>query len=89
MDPVLVKVNRADLNQTDKLTYLRTIIRLEGGSEEDILNRVRKVRKIFKSMHHVWRFAQCSTNTKLKLHHSCAVFTILYESECWEMTRPI
>ena len=79
--PVLVKVNVAGLSQTVKFTYLGTVIRSEGGTEEDIRNRFGK------AMSNVWRSTLFGTNTNLKLYQSCVVSTILYGSEYWRMTR--
>ena len=38
-------------------------------------------------MGNIWRSAQYSTKTKLKLYQSCVVSTLLYGSECWRMTE--
>ena len=75
--PVPVKVNGADLSQTDKFNYLRTIIRPVDGTEEDIHNRLGKARNVFKNMNNVWRSAQYGTNIKLKLYQSCVGSTTL------------
>ena len=84
--PAPVKVNGANLQQTDKFTYLGTIIKPEGGTKEDIYSRLGKARNAFKEMNNVWRSTQYSTKTKLKLYQSCVVSTLLYGAECWRMT---
>ena len=84
--PLPVKVNHTELQPTDKFTYLGTIIRPEGGTKEDISSRLGKARNVFKSMDNVWRSAQYTTGTKLRLYQSCVTSTLLYGSECWRMT---
>ena len=85
--PAPVQVNGEDLRQADKFTYLGSIIRPEGGTKEDIHSRLGKARSVFRDMNNIWRSAQYSTNTKLKLYQSCVVSTLLYGSECWRMTE--
>jgi hypothetical protein len=65
----------------------RTIITSEGGTKEDIHSRLGKARRGFRDMNNIWRSTQYSTNTKLKLHQSCVVPTLLYGSECWIITE--
>lgn len=83
--PAPVKANGTDLQQTNQFTYLGSIIKLEGGTKEDIHCRLGKARSVFREMNNVWRSTQYSTNTKLKLYRSCVVSTLLYGSECWRM----
>ena len=84
-DPV--NVNRTDLQQTNKFTYLDCIIKAEGSTKEDIHSRLGKARSVFREMNNVWRSTQYSINTKLKLYQSCVVSTLLYGSECWRITE--
>jgi len=84
--PAAVKVNGTDLKQVDKFTYLGSIIRPEGGTKEDISNRLSKARSVFRDMSNVWRSSQYNTSTKLKLYQSCVISVLLYGSECWRMT---
>ena len=85
--PAPVKVNGTDLRQTDKFTYLGSIIKPEGGTKEDIYSRLGKARNAFKEMSKVWRSTQYSTKTKLRLYQSCVISTLLYGAECWRMTE--
>lgn len=41
---------------------------------------------VFRDMNNIWGSAQYNTSIKLKLYHSCVVFTLLYGSECWRIT---
>ena len=66
-----VRVNETDLRQVDRLTYLGTIIRPEGGIKEDIHRRLGKAMSVFREMNNIRRSTQYSTETKLNLYQSC------------------
>jgi hypothetical protein len=46
--PALITVKDEDLRQTNKFTYLGSIITSEGGTKEDIQIRLGKARRVFK-----------------------------------------
>ena len=50
-------------------------------------NRLNKARNAFMSLRSVWRSANYSTKTKLRIYQSCVLSTLLYGSECWRMTE--
>nr|KAG5700914.1 hypothetical protein BaRGS_012321 [Batillaria attramentaria] len=86
-NPSTVRVNREDLPTTDEFTYLGSIVRHDGGADSDIRNRLNKARNSFRMLNNVWKSAQYSTKTKLRLYQSCVLSTLLYGSECWRMTE--
>ena len=75
------------LPSTETFTYLRSIVRQDGGTNEDIQSRLRKDRHAFRSLNAVWRSLQYSIKTKLKLYQSCILLILQYGSECWRMTE--
>ena len=75
------------LPSTQTFTYLGSIVRQDGGTNEHIHSRPRKARNAFRSLNAVWRSLQYSIKTKLKLYHSCVLSTLLCGSECWRMTK--
>ena len=84
---VPIKVNNQDLANTDRFTYLGSSLTPDGGSKEDIQNRLNKARTSFNSMNNIWKSSQYSTRTKLKLYNSCILPVLLYGAECWRMTQ--
>lgn len=82
-----VKIRDEELHQTDNFTYLRSIITPEGGTKEDIHSRLGKAKRVLRDMNNIWRSAQYSTSTNLKLYQSCVVSTLLYGSECWRIAE--
>ena len=83
--PASVLMTRSLPAQTT-ITYLGNVVRQDGGTNEDIQSRLSKIRNAFRSLNAVWRSSRYSIKTKLKLYQSCILSTLLYESECWQMT---
>lgn len=65
----------------NRFINLGSIIKPEGGTKKDIQSRLGKARSVFREMNNIWRSAQYSNNTKLKLYQICVVSTLLYVSE--------
>ena len=72
---------------TEIFTYLGSTVRNDGGSGNDIMNRLNKARNVFRTLNNVWKSSQYSKPTKIKLYQSCVLSTLLYGSECWRMTE--
>ena len=83
--PVLLD-DRA-LPSTKTFTCLGSVVRQDGGTNEDIQSRLSRTRNAFRTLNADWRSSQCTIETKLKLYHSCVLPTLLYGSECWRMTE--
>ena len=82
-----VKVNGKDLPTTEKFTYLGSIVRLDGGADNDIKNRLSKPRNAFRMKKNAWRLSQYSNKAKRRLYQSFVLSTLVYGSECWRMTE--
>ena len=87
LNPLPVKVNGEDLPSNEEFTYLGSTFRHDGGADSDIRNRLNKARNAFRKLNKVWKSSQYSTKTKLGLHQSCVLSTLLYGLECWRMTE--
>ena len=77
-DPVLL--DDQALPSTETFTYPGSIVRLDGGTNNDSQSRLSKARNAFRSLNAVWRSSQYSIKTKLKLYQSCVLSTLLYGS---------
>lgn len=86
--PAYVKFRDKELHQTDNFTYLGSVITPDGGTREEIYTRLDKARRVFRDINSIYRTALYSTSTKLKLHQSCVLSTLLYWSECWRIAEP-
>ena len=65
--PVLLKDQA--LPSTETFTYLGSVVRHNGGTNEDIHSRLRKARNAFRSQNAVWRSPQYNIKTKRKLEN--------------------
>ena len=64
-NPKPVPVNGGDLQTTEELTYLGSIVRHDWGAGSDIKNPLNKARNAFRMLNNVCRSFQYSTKTKL------------------------
>ena len=80
--PAPVLLDDQALPGTETFTYLGSVVRQDGSTNEDIQSRLSEARNTFRSLNTVWRSSQYSIKTKLKLYHSCVLSTLLYGSEC-------
>lgn len=76
--PAYVKFRDKELHQTDNFTYLGSVITPDGGTREEIYTRLDKARRVFRDLNSIYRTALYSTSTKLKIHQSCVLSTLLY-----------
>ena len=82
-----VIINNKALDYVDKFTYLGSILRLHGGSGEDITSRLGETRSAFFRRRSVWKSNNYSRKTKLRLYQRSVLSVLLYGSECWRMTE--
>ncbi|XP_075157756.1 uncharacterized protein LOC142231022 [Haematobia irritans] len=78
-----IAVNRKPIENVNTFCYLGSIITSEGGSSEDIKNRLNKGRAAFASLEKVWRSTYISRNTKIKIFNASIKSVILYGCETW------
>jgi len=84
-NPAPIKVEGEDIPATEQFTYLGSIVRHDGGADNDIQSRLNKARNAFRVLNNMWRSTQDSNRIKLKLHQNCVLSTLLYGSECWRI----
>ncbi|XP_075151095.1 uncharacterized protein LOC142225204 [Haematobia irritans] len=78
-----IAVNRKPIENVNTFCYLGSIITSEGGSSEDIKNRLTKGRAAFASLEKVWRSTYISRNAKIKIFNASIKSVILYGCETW------
>lgn len=74
-------------NYTRQTTSHTWVATQKSSAKEDIHSRLDKARWVFRDMNNIWRSAQYSTRTKLKLSKSSVVSTLLYRSGSWRITE--
>ncbi|XP_073721204.1 basement membrane-specific heparan sulfate proteoglycan core protein-like [Misgurnus anguillicaudatus] len=73
-NPSQIQIEGPNLPMTNYFTYLGSM-------------RLTKARNTLQRLNNIWKFAQYSTNTKLRLYQSCVLSTLLHGSECWQTTE--
>ena len=69
--------------------YLGRVITITRGTGQDVLARIRKVRRAFNIFGGNWRSGQITTASKVRPFDSNAKTILLYRSETWRMTVKI
>jgi len=82
-----ISINAEQLKQTNKFTYLGSVISSEDGSKADIKTRIDKARVAFNSLYIVWKSNKLSLKTKIKLYNSNVKSVLLYGAECWRTVK--
>jgi hypothetical protein len=75
------------IEDVDKFTYLGATMSTEGGGEEDIQERLKKARAVFRNLNKTWKSSVFSRNTKIRIFNTVVKPTLLYGCETWKMTE--
>ena len=78
--PAPVLLDNKALPSTETFTYLGSVARQDGGTNEDIQSRLSKARNASRTLNAVWRSTHYNIKTKLKLYQSSVLSTLLYGS---------
>ena len=77
------------IQRADHFTYLGSVVSESGGTEEDIVARIRKAQQAFATLRSVWKSRVISLNTKLRIFNSNIKSVLLYGSETWRLTKAL
>ena len=50
-----LEVNRNIIEETENFQYLSSLVKIDGGAEEDIKNRISKANSAFSQLNNIWR----------------------------------
>lgn len=75
------------IEEVDSFCYLGSKVSINGGSKEDINDRINKARSAFQSLYKVWRAKKISKATKLKIFNSSVTSVLLYGCNTWSLTK--
>ncbi len=65
-----ITINDKQLKQTNKFTYLGSIISSEDGFKADIKSKIDKARVALNSLQNIWKSKRLTLKTKIKLYNS-------------------
>ncbi|XP_061168123.1 uncharacterized protein LOC133177049 [Saccostrea echinata] len=82
-----IRLNDKEVEEVETFLYLGATMDKTGGTEADIGRRLGLARTAFASLTKVWKSAQYSTKTKLKIFNTNVLSVLLYCSELWRTTE--
>ncbi|VDP15896.1 unnamed protein product [Schistosoma margrebowiei] len=84
-----VTLDGETLEDVEALTYLRSIIDDQGGSDADVKARIGKARTASLQLKNIWNPKQISTNIKVRIFNTNVKAVLLYGSETSRTTTTI
>lgn len=82
-----ITIGDTSIEDVDKFNYLGSVITKEGGTKDDIDNKLMKARATFGRMWKIWRSSQIAKKTKLRIFQACIKSVLLYGSETWLVNK--
>ena len=82
-----IYIGHEKIKRVQSFRYLGSIVNEKGGSEEDIQNRVKKARQVFRMLNNTWTSTQISRKTKIRIFNSNINPVLLYGCESWVVTK--
>ena len=75
------------IDQVSSFTYLGSIISKEGGSSEDVENRIAKARVFLNNQKKNWKNRKISLQTKIRIKEATVMTVVKYGSEAWALKK--
>jgi hypothetical protein len=73
----------------DRFTYLGRVLTKNGGTEEDVLNRISRAKTTFVQLYSIRKNKQITQKTKLRIYETNVKGILIYGCETWEITQII
>ncbi|XP_062585973.1 uncharacterized protein LOC134247650 [Saccostrea cucullata] len=84
-----ITVGEHNLKDVDSFTYIGSIVKTTGGTDEDIKAKINQASHVFINLKPVWSSTTLSTRIKLRIYNINVKFVLLYASETWRVTNTI
>jgi len=82
-----IKLKDEPIEEVQSFVYLGSVINIQGGTDEDVQNRIQKARSAFIMLSKIWQSKTITLNTKLRIFNSNVKSVLLYGSETWRTTN--
>jgi hypothetical protein len=79
-----LRVYNKTIERVTQFTYLGGIIDNTGGTEADIVARIRKAQIAFSALNNIWQSTTYSTQTKLRIFNTNVKAVLLYGCATWK-----
>jgi endonuclease/exonuclease/phosphatase family metal-dependent hydrolase len=83
-EPKVITVGGEKLREVTQFVYLGSTIKNNGSTETEIKTRIGKAAAAFNTLHKVWKNANISLKTKIRLLNSNVLTVLLYGCETWK-----
>ena len=81
-----IQLQGKEIKEADSFTYLGSVVSKDGGTDEDIRNRINKPRHAFNTLRPTWRVTSLSLQNKIRIFGTNVKSVLLYGSETWRVT---
>jgi len=82
-----IELQGENILDTDRFTYLGSMVSQDGGADDDIRSRINKARFAFTTLHAIWRSKTLSLQNKIRIFNTNVKSVLLYGSETWRVTK--
>ena len=82
-------VSSQQLEAVEQFTYLGSEIAAGGGSDEDVISRLRKAKCAFGMLSSIWRNNSLPISLKVKLFHTNVLSVLLYGCSTWRVVKSL
>ena len=62
-----IQLQGKEIKEADSFTYLGSVVSKDGGTDEDIRNRINKARHAFNTLRPIWRATSLSLQNKIRI----------------------
>lgn len=85
----LLFLGNQEIEQVKQFCYLGSMVTTEGGTIEDIGNRINKAKGAFAMLRPIWKSRELNTNTKLRIFNTNVKSVLLYGCETWKTNKQL
>jgi len=78
-----------NIEDVESFVYLGSKVTKDGGTVQDVVQRIQKANGAFVQLYPVWRNNKISIRTKLRIFCSNVKAVLLYSSETWKVAKNI
>lgn len=77
------------IERVNEFTYLGSVIDREGGTDQDVQDKIKKARRAFGMLSRVWASRIYSINVKIRIFNTNVKSILFYGCETWKVTQTI
>ena len=75
------------IDRVDEFQYLGSVITKNGGTDEDIKQRLKKANIAFMQLREIWKSQQLRRQTKLRIFETNVKSVLLYGCQTWKAAK--